>query len=78
MTDKQPGFLHCVNIHVAKTHFSKLLRRAEAGEEIVICRAGQPKARLIPEPVVDTARRPGRARGLISVAPDFDEVKAKS
>ncbi len=37
-----------VNIHDAKTHFSKLVAKVEAGEEIVIARGGRPCARLIP------------------------------
>ena len=37
-----------VNIHEAKTHFSRLVERAERGEEIVIARAGKPVARLMP------------------------------
>jgi prevent-host-death family protein len=37
-----------VNVHVAKTQFSKLLDRAHAGEEIVIARNGEPYARLVP------------------------------
>jgi prevent-host-death family protein len=37
-----------VNIHEAKTHFSKLLRRVAAGEEIVISRAGKPVAKIVP------------------------------
>lgn len=37
-----------VNIHEAKTQLSKLLARAERGEEIVIARAGRPIARLEP------------------------------
>jgi len=36
------------NIHEAKTHFSKLVERAAAGEEIVIGKAGKPVARLVP------------------------------
>jgi prevent-host-death family protein len=60
-----------VNIHEAKTHLSKLLARVEAGEELIIARAGQPVARLIP------FARPGkRALGLDAgrgfIAPDFD------
>ena len=48
-----------VNVHEAKTHFSKLLDRANAGEEIIISKAGKPFARLVP---LDPAheRRPGR------------------
>lgn len=37
-----------VNIHQAKTDLSKLVERAEAGEEIVIARAGKPAAKLVP------------------------------
>ena len=37
-----------VNIHEAKTHFSKLVRRAEAGEEIVVRRGRAPVARIAP------------------------------
>lgn len=37
-----------VNIHDAKTHFSKLVHRTEAGESIVISRDGEPVAMLIP------------------------------
>ena len=36
-----------VNVHEAKTHFSKLLERAHAGEEITIAKAGKPYARLV-------------------------------
>ncbi len=36
-----------VNIHEAKTHFSRLLQRVAAGEEVVIARAGVPVARLV-------------------------------
>ena len=37
-----------VNVHEAKTHFSKLLARVEKGERITLARAGRPVARLIP------------------------------
>ena len=35
-------------VHAAKTHLSKLIERAEAGEEIVIARARKPVVRLVP------------------------------
>jgi len=62
-----------VNIHEAKTHFSKLLARVSAGEEIVIARAGKPVARLTPieKPAVKK-RVPGRDKGKIWMAKDFD------
>ncbi len=37
-----------VNVHEAKTHLSRLLDEVEAGEEIVLARAGRPCARLVP------------------------------
>ena len=36
------------NVHEAKTHFSELLERAHAGEEVIIAKAGKPYARLVP------------------------------
>ena len=62
-----------VNIHEAKTHLSRLIDRVEAGQEIVIARAGRPVARLIPFQVRASPRVPGQWRGLVQIAPDFDE-----
>lgn len=62
-----------VNIHDAKTHFSRLVERAEAGEEIVIARGGRPVARLGPLRRANEPRRPGRLKGKISIGADFDE-----
>ena len=62
------------NIHEAKTHFSKLVERAEAGEEIVIGRAGKPVAKLVPYDGVVADRRPGSLQGQVWMAADFDET----
>lgn len=60
-----------VNIHEAKTHLSRLLRRVAAGEEIIIARAGEPVARLVP--LNGPKRRDlGRDRGKFTVPGDFD------
>lgn len=59
-----------VNVQEAKTHLSRLLDRVAAGEEIILARAGTPVARLAPLAV--TPRRPGRGRGRIRMADDFD------
>jgi prevent-host-death family protein len=60
-----------VNIHEAKTHLSRLLRRVAAGEEITIARSGVPVARLVA--VEPEKKRPlGFARGEVWVADDFD------
>jgi prevent-host-death family protein len=61
-----------VNIHEAKTHFSKLLKRALKGEEVIIVRAGQPIARLSPLPPKRGKRVPGSAKGMFTMADDFD------
>jgi prevent-host-death family protein len=61
-----------VNVHEAKTHFSKLLSRVATGEEIIIARAGKPVARLVPLVRDLSTRTPGSARGKIWMAPDFD------
>jgi len=52
-----------VNIHEAKTNLSRLLQRVEAGEEIVIARAGTPVAKLVPHtppPQGTRLRQPAR------------------
>ena len=61
-----------VNVHEAKTHFSKLLVRVVGGEEIVIAKAGKPVARLVPLASVVARRAPGSAAGVIHISDDFD------
>jgi prevent-host-death family protein len=62
-----------VNIHEAKTQFSKLLRRVARGEEVVIARAGKPVARLSPIKAPPKERVPGDAKGLFVVPADFND-----
>ncbi len=61
-----------INVHEAKTHFSRLIERVLAGEEIVISRAGNPVAKLVPVDKKTSRRAPGSARGQVVVAEDFD------
>jgi prevent-host-death family protein len=61
-----------VNIHQAKTHFSRLLRRVADGEEVVIARAGVPVARLVKVESEKKVRPLGFARGEVWMADDFD------
>ena len=61
-----------VDIHDAKTHLSRLVERVEAGEEVVIARAGRPVARLVPFRARTTPRTPGAWRGRVRLAADFD------
>lgn len=60
-----------INVQDAKNNFSKLLARAHAGEEIVICMAGKPYARLV---AVDQPAQ--RKLGLLSDAFSADELAA--
>jgi prevent-host-death family protein len=62
-----------VNVHEAKTHFSKLLARVEAGEEVVIARAGKPVARLVAVEEKAKRRLPGTDAGKVWIADDFDD-----
>jgi len=67
-----------VNIHDAKTHFSRLVERAERGEEIVIGRAGKPVAKLVPyREEHSLPRTPGGWEGQVRMAPDFDDLPAE-
>ena len=62
-----------VNIHAAKTHLSRLVEQAAAGEEIVIAKAGKPMAKLVPLDAAPTRkRRLGGLVGKIEVPDDFD------
>ena len=63
-----------VNIHEAKTHLSRLLVRAAAGEEIVIAKAGQPMAKLVAYQPAQEPRRFGELAGKIWIADDFDDT----
>ena len=61
-----------VNVHEAKTHFSKLLARVEKGHEVLISRAGKPVARLVPHREKRRAPQFGADRGKFVVPDDFD------
>jgi prevent-host-death family protein len=61
-----------VNVHEAKTHFSKLLERVAGGEEIVIAKSGKPVARLVPIAEPPKPRKLGGFEGQIWIADDFD------
>jgi prevent-host-death family protein len=63
------------NVHEAKTQLSRLIDRAEAGEDIVIARAGKPVVRLIAyKPDALPKRTPGIWEGKVKMSPDFDEL----
>ena len=61
-----------VNVHQAKTHFSRLLRQVADGEEVTIARAGVPVARLV-RVESNVAKRPiGMDQARVRIAEDFD------
>ena len=65
-----------VGMHEAKTNLSKLVERAQAGEEIVIQRNGEPVARLVggtEEPLSLSSVR-GAWRGRVKIRADFGEL----
>jgi prevent-host-death family protein len=66
-----------VTIGEAKTHFSSLVRRAEAGEEIVVRRGRDPVARIVPLAKQGGVRGFGSMKGKIHIAPDLDKADAE-
>ncbi len=62
MSRSDPSFDAVVNVHQAKTHFSRLLERVLGGEEIVIAKAGKPCAKLV---ALATAPMPRRQFGQL-------------
>ncbi len=65
--------MQTINIHEAKTHFSKLINLACQGEEIIIAKAGIPLIRLVPIVNRKTERVPGTAKEKISISENFDD-----
>lgn len=60
-----------VNVHEAKTHFSKLLRRVQSGQAVIIAKASKPIARIVPlSEAAPSGRQFGVLKGWIECAPD--------
>jgi prevent-host-death family protein len=66
-----------VNIHQAKTQFSRLIEMAASGEEVIIAKSGKPVARLVSYTPKGAVRRPGSMRGKIRIKKNFDAPLAK-
>jgi len=62
-----------VTIHKAKTNLSRLIKKASAGEEVIISRGDKPVVRLVPVGEFKGQRQPGALKGLLSVGPEFFE-----
>ena len=66
-----------VSIHAAKTHLSRLIARAEAGEEIVIARGKKPVVKLVP--IAPKPKRvPGQWKGKFTIPPEFYEPMSEA
>jgi prevent-host-death family protein len=63
-----------VNLYNAKTNLSKLVDRAAAGEEIIIAKAGKPKAKLVPYRTGKKRKFGQNLLGITYIADDFDEA----
>jgi prevent-host-death family protein len=66
--------MRSVNVHEAKTQLSKLLEEVEAGERVIIARAGEPVAVLGPYKAAVRRRRLGLFAGQVTLRDDFDEL----
>jgi prevent-host-death family protein len=62
-----------ITIHYAKTNLSRLIKKASAGEEIIIARGDKPVARLVAYGEWKGKRRPGSLKGKLKVGPEFFE-----
>ena len=69
--------MQTINIHEAKTHLSRFVDQAAAGEEIIIARAGKPVARLVSLlPAASVPRTLGLGKGIFSLPDGFDTMNA--
>jgi prevent-host-death family protein len=63
-----------VGIHEAKTTFSKLVRAAEAGDEVIVENHGRPVAKIVAYKPARAPRTPGMFAGRITMKPGFEEI----
>jgi prevent-host-death family protein len=64
---------HAIDLKKAQAHLAALVEQAQRGEEVILTDAGQPVAKIIPISQGKPQRQFGSARGLITMAEDFDE-----
>ena len=65
------------NLQEAKAQLSKLIKLASQGEEVIICNAGKPVARLIPFEQKKSKRMPGGWEGKVKISENFDQIPEK-
>ncbi len=70
--------MRTVDIHEARTHLSRLIEQAAAGEPFVIAKAGRPLVKMVPIDTPDRGaeRRLGFLAGQAEVPDDFDRIEA--
>lgn len=61
-----------INIHEARIHLSRLVEQAAAGHEVIIAKAGKPRARLVPLAGTPRVKKYGLLNGKFSVPDDFN------
>jgi len=66
--------MYSTNIHEAKTHLSQWLALAAKGEEVIICKAGKPIAKLVPYQSEKKERPSGLLKDKITIFDDFDNL----
>ncbi len=64
--------MHQVNIHEAKTHLSKLIQEAVAGEDVIIAKGNKPVVKLVALHHQKLRRQLGTAKGKMVMSDDFD------
>ena len=63
-----------VNMHEAKSQLSALGEKVWQGETVVIAKAGKPYLDILPHQEGRKLRKPGRFKGQIRIAEDFDQT----
>ena len=63
-----------VGMHQAKMHFSQLVKRAQAGDEIIVEKFGSPLAKIVPYAPERIEREPGLLAGRITINPGFEDL----
>ena len=61
-----------VNIYEAKSKLSKLINQVIAGEEVIVAKSGKPVVKIVPFGTPPQNRKPGSAKGKITISDDFD------
>lgn len=61
------------NMYEAKTHLSKLIKKALQGEEVILAKSGKPLVKLVPAKVEKKDIKFGLMKGKIQMSEDFGD-----